>query len=139
VRGTLEAGEGQLSPEAAAEVYLSKLSVGTEAGLLPVLAEDREEELLAQWRAYQAEMQRTDPPPSKLEYDYNDVTKTSEHEAVLAVELYPVWWNHGSGGTSMHGPRHAWQIVAREDNGWRVYSVNPYQWCGGYVRADACK
>jgi hypothetical protein len=139
MRETVAAGQGQPSPEAAANVYLTALSTGNEDGLLPVLVDDRSEELLGQWRAYRTEMKRTDPAPSKLEFSFDGVSRTSEGRAVIAVELYPVWWSHGGrAGTSLNGSRHQWQVTVREDDGWRVESVVPHAWCGGYVRADAC-
>jgi hypothetical protein len=139
VRGTVAAGKGQPSPDAAASAYLLTLSAGDESGLLPLLVDGQEDVLLAQWRAYRADMARTDPGPSKLEHTLGEVVPDGEGHALVAAEVYPVWWPAGGGSTSMHGSRHGWQLAVRDDGGWRVESVTPYPWCGGYVRADACR
>ncbi len=139
LRGTVAAGAGQPSPDAAANVYLLALSAGREDGLLPALSDGHRDDLLAQWRAYRAEILRTDPPPSKLEFNFTGVTAVGQGRAEVVAEVNPVWWNHGNGGTSMHGTRHPWRLTAVDDDGWRVEAVTEYPWCDGYVRADACR
>lgn len=139
VRETIRAGAGQPSPDAAAEVYLSALSTGDEAGLLPVLDDRHSAELLAQWRAYRADMQTTDPPPAKLEYTYTDVRRISADRALVVALVHAVWSPSGAGSTYFNGGSYEWRITTRDDGGWRVTSVVPYRWCGGHVRADACR
>ncbi|WP_433284171.1 hypothetical protein [Micromonospora sp. CA-244673] len=56
-----------MAPEAAARVWLLKLSAGEEIGLSRVLARPRHDELLRQWRNYRAEMNSSRRPPQKIE------------------------------------------------------------------------
>nr|WP_173476917.1 hypothetical protein [Micromonospora rosaria] len=65
VRMQLEAERGEAAPEAAATVWLLKLSAGDDIGLSRVLAEGRHDELRRQWHGYRDEMARSRRPPSK--------------------------------------------------------------------------
>jgi hypothetical protein len=120
-------------------VYLLKLSSGDEAGLLPVLADDQQDALLTQWRSYRADIERTDSPPSEIEHTMGPVAAEPDGRVDVNAELFPVWWNYGSAGTSLSGTRHPWRFTVVEEGGWRIRAVLPHPWCGGNVRADACR
>jgi hypothetical protein len=138
VNETVKAGRGAVSPDAAVDTYLLALGYGREDGLLNVLEDHQGAQLLAQWRAYRAEMQRGDNAPSQLQHQFVGTTSTDADHAVVDVEVYPVWSPKNGGATSLHGSRHPWKFTTREDGGWQVASVEPYPWCGGYVRVDVC-
>jgi hypothetical protein len=67
-----------------------------------------------------------------------DVEDQGAEVAQVTVPVGGVWWQEG--GMSMNGTEYPWVFVARaEDGGWRIAEVRPYPWCGGHVRADACR
>ncbi|MEU4216194.1 hypothetical protein [Actinoplanes sp. NPDC026623] len=136
---TLEASKGAPTPAAAADEYLLALSYDSEGGLPAVLDDDQGDDLIAQWRAYRAEMRRGDTQPSKLEIAINSTNQTDEQRAVVDVGVQPIWWDEGGSGMSYAGDRQTWTFHARRDNGWQIEKVDPYPWCGGYVNAHACE
>ncbi len=140
-RSTIEAGKGQPSATAAVNVFILALSSGEELGLRAALAEDRREQLLERWRQLRAELDRTDPPPSKLELGSLTVEDQGADTARVVAQVQGIWWRRGAGSaTSINGETHPWRFeTRRDDDGWRVWSVEPYAWCGGHVRADACR
>jgi hypothetical protein len=139
-RQTIAADEGETTPAAAVNVYLLQLDSGEELGLRRVLAGERRDELLDQWRAIRRDIERTDPRPSKLEngprYDVDE--DQGDGQARVAVDVRGVWWQ--GNGLAVTGTTHPWRFELRRDSGgWRVWSVEPHPWCGGHVRADACR
>ena len=68
LRQTLEASRGAPSPDVAADTYLMALSYNNDDGLIVVLDNDNQDELLRQWHAYRDAMSSTDPPPFRLDY-----------------------------------------------------------------------
>ncbi len=65
VQSRVERGEAE--PDAAVNLYVLHLSSGERLGLSHALDDGRHDELLEQRRAIRAEMDRTDPPPNKVE------------------------------------------------------------------------
>jgi hypothetical protein len=138
-RVTVQAGQGAKAPEAAADEYLMTLGYGQEEGLLPVLDDDRQEQLLAQWRAYRADMQRTDPPPSRLDYGALSVGPVAGGRATVTVRVSATWWPAGGGFAGGYSSdEFEWRIETHREDGWRVSAVAAPAWCGGYVPAAKC-
>lgn len=111
---------------------------GTEEGLLPLLDDDRQEQLLAQWRGYRHAMEHTRPPPAKLDYGALTVTPDGDGRARVSTDVAAVWWATGGRAGSYSSREHTWRFEVREDGGWRVAAVKAPAWYGGYVRAEAC-
>ncbi|WP_334431346.1 hypothetical protein [Micromonospora sp. CPCC 206060] len=131
----VEAERGEPAPSAAALVYLLRLSSGDDGGLYRVLAADRRDSLVDQWRGYRADMRRA-TPPSKLESGPLQVTHLREGVALVVTDVYAVWWQDR---LSMSGSRHHWRFEVRKDQGgWRVWKVEAPAWCDTYVRTDRC-
>ena len=135
---TIAASRGAASPAAAVDTYLMALSYDNDAGLLPVLDDDQGDALLAQWKAYRAQMHRGDSAPSRLDVRIRPTRPTGKGHAIVEVELYPVWWDKNGGAISYQGTAQVWTFHTREDNGWQIEAVTPYPRCGGYVAAAAC-
>lgn len=135
---TYQAGEGEADPEAAVTVYVLKLAAGEELGVSRVLAGDRRDELLEQWRDYRDEMERGDPP-SKFEITEQATERQGDDRAAVTVHIGPVWFYTDGSTLALHGTAYPWQFeVRRERRGWRLWSVEAPAWCGVYLRADAC-
>ena len=134
IRGTNEASRGAPSPDAAADEYLMALSYNNEDGLLPLLDNDNQDTLLSEWRAYRAAMSGTTPPPFKLEYGPLSVGPIIDGRAEVSADVAATWW----GENTYRSAAHKWRFTTREDNGWQVAAVDPFVWCGGYVRQDVC-
>ncbi|MFG1886474.1 hypothetical protein ACGFIR_01190 [Micromonospora sp. NPDC049051] len=136
VKAQVEAEQGERAPDAAVAVYLLRLSSGDDGGLRRVLAGDRRDELVRQWRAYRAQMSGSAMPPSKLESGPLQVDHVRDGVALVVTEVYAVWWLDQ---VSQTGSRHSWRFEVREDRGgWRVWSVKAPAWCGAYIRPDRC-
>lgn len=137
LRGAVEAGRGAPSPDAAADSYLMALGYNSEDGLLPLLDNDRQDELLGQWRAYREAMNGTTPPPAKLEYGSLTVGPVVHDLADVTTDVSATWWNVDGRALAYSSKAYSWQFRTREDdNGWHVLSVTAPDWCGGYVRLD---
>ncbi|MGN9803451.1 hypothetical protein [Micromonospora sp. L32] len=137
MRKQLEAERGEASPEAAVAVWRLQLSAGEELGVSRVLAEERHDELLAQWRDYRAQMTRSGNPPSKIEaVGPSVVERQGDDRASVVEQIRAVWWQ---GPTSLAGTEHPWRWEVRKDGGgWRVWSADLPAWCGVHVRAELC-
>ncbi|MFE9204684.1 hypothetical protein [Micromonospora sp. NPDC007230] len=137
VRKQLEAERGEATPEAAATVWLLKLSADEEIGLSRVLAAPRHDELRQQWSDYRDEMNGSRRPPSKLESVGPSVIEhQGDDRATVAEQVRAVWWD---GPNILAGSDHQWRWeLRRDDGGWRVWSVELPPWCGGHVRVDVC-
>jgi hypothetical protein len=138
VGATVDAGRGAPSADAAASEYLMRLSYGNEDGLLPVLDDSRQDELLGQWREYLAAMRATDPPPFRLEFEKLGLAPATRDQTEVRTDVQAVWWDTDNDGRTSgysSSPR-TWLIEVREDDGWRVSKVSAPPWCGadGYVR-----
>lgn len=134
LRSTIEASKGAPSPDAAANEYLLALGYDNEDGLLPVLDNDRQGELLTAWRAYRAAMSDTTPPPAKLDFGALTVGPIVEGRAKVSADVSATWW----GENAYSSEAHTWRFTTRRDNGWQIEEVEPFAWCGGYVRSDTC-
>ncbi|WP_433298999.1 hypothetical protein ACQP2F_45030 [Actinoplanes sp. CA-030573] len=137
LRATVAAGQGAATPDAAADEYLMRLSYGDDAGLLPLLDDEHQDDLIQQWRDYRAAMLSTDPPPFRLDFASLDLRPAAGDRAQVRVNVHAVWWSadeNGRLGGYSSSPR-TWVIETRNDNGWRVSHVNAPAWCGvgGYV------
>jgi hypothetical protein len=132
---TIEASRGAATPDAAANEYLLALSYDNEDGLLAVLDNDNQDELLTAWHAYRATMSGTTPPPSSLDFGPLAVGPVADGRAEVSAEVRATWW----GDLAYQSESHTWRFTTRQDNGWQIEKVEPPAWCGGYVRADACK
>jgi len=133
---TIEAGKGASDPQAAVNIYLLALGYNNPDGLLPIVGNSRP--LMNQWRAYRADMERGDSAPSKLEFSFGPTAKHEDHAEVDA-DVYGVWWKNTNGRLDGYtSSAHRWQFTLHNDDGWRIDSVEPYDWCGGYIRADLC-
>jgi hypothetical protein len=135
---TVRQGDPPATPTEAADLYLVHLDQGDEIGLRRALADGRRDELVDQWRQLKLTIERTDPAPDKLEWSSFDVEDRGQDRSAVAVPVQAVWWEER--GMSMVGTEHPWRFsMRREDGGWRITDVEPYAWCGGHVRADACQ
>ncbi|WP_433284163.1 hypothetical protein [Micromonospora sp. CA-244673] len=137
VRKQLEAERGEATPEAAARVWLLRLSAGDELELSRVLARSCHDELRQQWSRYRAEMSRSGHPPSKLEAVGPRVIEHQGDDSASVVEqVRAVWWDDGA---ILASAEHPWRWELRKDSGgWRVWSVELPLWCGVHIRADLC-
>lgn len=123
----------------AVDIYLNQLMLEEQIGLSHALISDRRDELTEQWETLIADMKRTDPPPSRLDWGPRfDVEDQGDEVKQVTVPVGGVWWQDR--GMSLVGTEHPWVfIVKAEDGGWRIAEVQPHPWCGGHVRADACR
>ena len=139
-RETVEASKGAPSPDAAADEYLMALSYDNDEGLVAVLDNRHQDELLDQWHAYRDAMKSTDPPPFRLDFGALFVSDAAEDRATVTTDVAATWWDTDSVGRlgGYRSEAYAWRFTTREDNGWQVVSVDAPVWCGGYVRLDAC-
>ncbi|WP_433308069.1 hypothetical protein ACQP2F_46460 (plasmid) [Actinoplanes sp. CA-030573] len=140
LRTTIEAGRGEVSPDAAANSYLMALGYGQEEGLLALLDDEHQGELLEQWKAYRAEMTGTDPPPAKLDFGTLTVGPIHDHRAEVTTDVAASWAQTDENGRLQmyRSQAYQWRIETREDDGWRVSVVHAPAWCGGYVLAAHC-
>lgn len=140
LRETVSAGKGAASPDAAASEYLMALGYGQEDGLLPLLDDEHQDELLAQWRAYRAQMAGTDPAPSRLNFGALAVSELGQDQAVASTDVSALWWTVDANGRNVmyQSDEHPWRITSIEDDGWRVSAVEAPAWCGAYVLAEKC-
>uniref|UniRef100_UPI003F493A2B hypothetical protein n=1 Tax=Actinoplanes sp. CA-084688 TaxID=3239901 RepID=UPI003F493A2B len=137
-RETIKAGKGAPTPDAAADAYLGALSYNQQDGLLPVLADEDQDALVAQWRAYRAAMDATDPRPFKLTWGSLDLGPIAGGRADVRTDVSAVWSNTDAQGrlSGYTSSPHTWVIEAQDDgDGWRVSRVAASPWCGagGYV------
>jgi hypothetical protein len=56
----------------------------------------------------------------------------------VTTDVSATWWGTDGHAFAYSSTAHTWRFKTREDNGWQVVSVDAPQWCGGYVRLDAC-
>jgi hypothetical protein len=63
------------------------------------------DELPRQWRAYGAEMQRGGTKPSKFGIVIPGTRQAGRNRAVVATEVYPLWWSTDGRATSLHRKR----------------------------------
>ncbi|WP_306215025.1 hypothetical protein [Actinoplanes sp. RD1] len=138
LRETVEAGRGAPSPDVAANSYLMALGYGQEEGLLPLLDDDHQAPLLAQWRAYRAAMSDTDPPPARFDFGALTVGPVVDGRAEVRAEVAAIWWSANGSALSYRSETLMWRIETSEDGGWRVSAVETPAWCGGYVLATKC-
>jgi hypothetical protein len=138
LRTTIEASRGAASPDAAASEYLMGLGYDNEDGLLPLFDNERQDELLDQWRTYRADMERTDPALSRFDFGTLVVNQVDADHARVSTEVTATWWSTNGGGMAYDSDALPWRFETREDNGWQITAVEPPAWCGGYVRPDAC-
>jgi hypothetical protein len=135
---TKRQGDAPATSVEAVDAYLGHLSSGEEIGLRRVLSASGRDELLQQWRAERGEMKRTQPAPDKLTWSTFDVEHQGDDREQITVPVRGVWWQPR--GISMQGSDEPWVFTTRrEDGGWRITKVRPFPWCGGHVRADACR
>jgi hypothetical protein len=141
LRETESAGKGAPAPDAAADDYLMALGYGQEEGLLPLLDDEHQDELLSQWRDYRAAMQGTDPPPARFDFAGLKVGPIEHGRAEVTTDVRAAWWiTEDNGRISMYDSEaFTWRIETREDDGWRVTKVEAPVWCGGYVLASKCR
>jgi hypothetical protein len=138
-RQTIEASRGAPSPDAAADSYLMSLGYSEQDGLLPILDDGRQKQLLAQWNAYRAAMDSTNPPPSRLDYGTLSVGSAVRGEVEVTVDVSATWWGTDGRALSYKSRSWRWRITTRENNGWQVTRVEAPAWCGGYVLASKCR
>lgn len=135
-RQTVEAGKGAPDPAAAADSYLLALGYDNQDGLLPLLDKAHRQDLLRQWRDFRAAMDRTTPRPSRL--DYGPLTSSLDGRGLVHVTaaVSVTWWGTDGGSSGgFRSQQHDWSFQTRDDNGWRIVSVDQPAWCGtgGYV------
>lgn len=138
-RQTIEAGRGAPSPDAAVDSYLMALGYNEQDGLLPILDDDHQNELLAQWKAYRAAMDSSDPSPSRLDFGALSVGPSRRGEVEVTAEVSATWWGVDGRTLSYESRARTWRITTRKDNGWQVTRVHAPAWCGGYVLASKCR
>jgi hypothetical protein len=141
LRETVKAGKGAPTPDAAANDYLMSLGYNQQEGLLPLLDDEHQGVLLAQWKAYRADMDRTDPPPAKLEFGALTVGPVADGRAEVSASVSASWASTDDNGRLQlyQSQAYQWRIETRDDDGWRVSVVHAPAWCGGYVLASKCR
>jgi hypothetical protein len=141
IRQTLEASRGAPSPDAAADTYLMALSYDNEDGLVAVLDNDHQDELLKQWHAYRDAMKGTDPPPFRLDFGSLTVGPIERGRAEVTTDVSAVWSNTDENGRlgGYRSKDHTWHFKTREDHGWQVAGVAAPAWCGDYVLPEKCR
>jgi len=141
LRATVQAGKGAPTPDAAANDYLLSLGYDQQEGLLPLLDDDHQGELLKQWKTYRADMDRTDPPPAKFDFGALTVGPVAAGRAEVTTDVAASWASTDENGRLQMYRSHAyqWRIETREADGWRVSVVHAPAWCGGYVLASKCR
>ncbi|MEV6598884.1 hypothetical protein AB0M36_18790 [Actinoplanes sp. NPDC051346] len=131
-RLTAEASQGATAPDVAASQYLQALSYGEEAGLITVLDDEREDELLTGWRGYRNAMTRSEA--SRLSFGTLTVEPIRGGRAAVTVDVTAVWWTSGGSALSYQSDAKTWRFEARDEDGkWQVARVEAPSWCGGYV------
>jgi hypothetical protein len=135
---TAEASRGKPSPVVAADAYLLALSYNEQDGLLPLLDDDAQADLLQQWHDLRAAMAATDDwgAPSVLGIIEMREGAISDGQATVEADVSATWWGKGgTPGTSIESKALTWRIETRDNDGWRVTRVVPPPWCGphGYV------
>jgi hypothetical protein len=115
------------------------LGYNNEEGLLPILDDEHQGELLAGWRAYRRAMDSTAAGPSRLDYGTLSVGPVTDGRAQVTVDVAVTWWGTDGRAAGYSSDEQTWRFLTREDNGWHVAAVDAPTWCGGYVRVDACK
>uniref|UniRef100_UPI003F495C2C hypothetical protein n=1 Tax=Actinoplanes sp. CA-151224 TaxID=3239904 RepID=UPI003F495C2C len=138
LRLTADASHGAPSPDAAADSYLMALGYGRQEGLVAILDDRHQDQLLAQWHAYRQAMMTTTPPPARLENGALTVGPIVHGRAEVTTEVSATWWRTDGGAIAYRSDKRTWRFQTREDNGWQVSAVQAPAWCGGYVREDAC-
>lgn len=139
VSQTVKAGKGEVSPDAAVTVYLMDLGYGREPdNELPLFDDDRQDDLLRQWRDLQATMAAAAMgAPSTLDSGALDVGPIEGGRATVTTNVSATWWSKTGGGTSLRSRALPWSFETRDDDGWRISAVTPPPWCGagaaGYV------
>lgn len=113
-------------------------ATNTEEGLLPILDNDHQNDLLAGWRAYRKALDDTSPSPSKLDYGPLTVGPVLDGHAQVTVDVSATWWGTNGRALAYSSEKYTWRFQTHEDNGWQVAAVEAPAWCGGYVRQDAC-
>jgi hypothetical protein len=106
---------------------------------LPILDNRRQKQLLAQWKAYRAAMDSTDPPPSKLDFGALSVASPVGGEVEATAQVSATWWGVDGRALSYESQARTWRIDTREEHGWQVSRVEAPAWCGGYVLASKCR
>lgn len=131
-RVTAEASKGAVSPDVAASEYLQALSYGAEEGLINVLDDNREGELLAGWRAYRDAMKRSEV--DRLTFGTLTVGPIEGGRATVTVDVTATWWGTGGSALSYDSEALPWRFTTRDNDGkWQVTAVEAPAWCGGYV------
>jgi hypothetical protein len=136
----VDTSSGAPTPDGAAHVYLLALSYDNTDGLITVLDDDHQDELLEQWHAYRDAMKATDPPPFRLDYGALTVRTVADDRAEVAADVSARWWSADDNGR-LSGYRSAeqrWRFETREDDGWQIVKVTAPAWCGDYVPPDKC-
>ncbi|WP_245673933.1 hypothetical protein [Actinoplanes rectilineatus] len=124
---------------AAADEYLMRLSYGQEEGISPLLDDEQKEELLIQWREYRTDMEATTSAPL-LSFSEFHSERTSDARFRVRVDVQATWRSTDTAGrvSGFSSDARPWLFEVGENEGWRVIRVDAPEWCGGYVRSDAC-
>jgi hypothetical protein len=96
------------------------MSYDNEDGLLPVLVNDHQEALLAQWHAYRDTMKATNPPPSRLDFGSLTVGPIVNGHAEVTTAVSATWWSTVGGTGWYKSDAYTWRFQTREDNGWQT-------------------
>lgn len=110
VRVQVEAEQGERAPDAAVAAYLLRLSSGDDGGLRRVLAADRRDKLVSQWRAYRAQMSGPPCGPTSWNPVHCRSTRSATASPLVVTEDHAVWWHDK---LSQSSSRHPWQAVHR--------------------------
>lgn len=95
---TVEASRGAPTPEGAADEYLSALSHDNTDGLVSVLDDDHQDQLLEDWRTYRTAMEATDPPPFALDYGPLTASTVGQSRAQVTADVSARWWSTDDNG-----------------------------------------
>ena len=89
-------------------------------------------------RSCPASQRQIHGPPSRLYVSALTVGPMPDRRAEVTAEVSATWLRTGGRVGSYASEAFTWRFETREDNGWQVSAVKPPEWCGGYVRLDAC-
>jgi hypothetical protein len=117
------------------------LSYGDEDGLVAVLDNDRQDELLKRWRTCRKTMEATSPPPFRLDFGSLVVGTIARGRAAVTTDVSAVWSSTDQSGR-LGGYRRSeqtWRFQTHNDSGWQVEHVEAPAWCTGYVVQQSCR
>ncbi|MEU5949623.1 hypothetical protein ABZ793_29265 [Micromonospora sp. NPDC047465] len=136
---TVEADRGEATPVAAAHAYLLAVfnGSGDELGIRRCLCDDREAELMAEARAWRAEVAAMNSEIKVESADWKTVGSDGTVSATIAFRFTLTDQATGS-VTFVRGSEHEWSFRVKQERGvgggWKVCRVDAPPLCGSHLR-----